>query len=120
MTHVSHMFPNNIKKYVLTFIFLIAKHRPLEPLWPKIPLKKLGRRILPPISEPMPITDAPPPMILPSPPTQEKVHYNTIVLIERKNSKEQNNTVTTYTNKVYTHLFLNARPELPPAILSRS
>ena len=41
---------------------------PEEALWPKIPLKKAGIRMLPPISEPMPMTLPAPPTKLPSPP----------------------------------------------------
>lgn len=37
-------------------------------LWPNIPLKKQGMRMLPPMSEPMPMTEPAAPSMLPSPP----------------------------------------------------
>lgn len=41
---------------------------PAVGLCPKMPLKKQGMRMLPPMSDPTPITEAPLPIILPSPP----------------------------------------------------
>ena len=41
-------------------------------LCPKMPLKKAGMRMLPPTSDPTPITDPPPPTIPPSPPEKER------------------------------------------------
>ena len=45
---------------------------PCDGLWPKIPLKKAGILILPPISDPIPTTEPPADKIQPSPPRREK------------------------------------------------
>lgn len=42
-------------------------------LWPNIPLKKQGSRMLPPMSEPTPMTEPPPAKMLPSPPADRWV-----------------------------------------------
>ncbi len=51
-------------------------------LWPNIPLKKQGIRMLPPMSEPMPITAPAAPSILPSPPEKEEINRETEELEE--------------------------------------
>lgn len=45
---------------------------PVEVLWPNIPLKKAGIRMLPAMSEPMPMTAPAPARIEPSPPETER------------------------------------------------
>lgn len=50
---------------------------PVVGLWPKIPLKKAGIRMLPPMSEPTPVTEQAAARTQPSPPTWEKAQQKT-------------------------------------------
>lgn len=53
---------------------------PAVGLWPKTPLKKAGIRMLPPMSEPTPMTEQAAAKTLPSPPTWEKTQQKTMSL----------------------------------------
>ena len=50
---------------------------PVVGLWPKTPLKKAGIRMLPPMSEPTPMTEQAAARTLPSPPAREKTQQKT-------------------------------------------
>lgn len=54
---------------------------PVVGLWPKTPLKKAGMRMLPPMSEPTPMTEQAAARTLPSPPAWEKIQQKTHRLI---------------------------------------
>lgn len=54
-------------------IWHVHAHTPGVPLCPNMPLKKQGMRMLPPISDPIPITEPPLLRILPSPPSGRRV-----------------------------------------------
>lgn len=53
-------------------------------LWPKTPLKKAGIRMLPPMSEPTPITEQAAARTPPSPPAQEKIKQKPWFIVQNK------------------------------------
>lgn len=56
---------------------------PVVGLCPKTPLKKAGIRMLPPMSEPTPMTEQAAASTLPSPPAQEKTWHNPTRFMEQ-------------------------------------